>query len=43
MGNLIPAGTGCDLYRYVKIKDLSTDSVPVESHEADEDFLDLGA
>ena len=43
MGNLIPAGTGCDLYRYVKIKDLSTDTVPVESHEADEDFLDLGA
>jgi DNA-directed RNA polymerase subunit beta' len=43
MGNLIPAGTGCDLYRYVKIKDLSTDVVVAEKQEPDEDFLDLGA
>jgi DNA-directed RNA polymerase subunit beta' len=43
MGNLIPAGTGCRLYKDVKIKDLSTEAVPVEKTEADEDFLDLGA
>ena len=43
MGNLIPAGTGCHLYRYVKIKDLSTDVVVAEKQEPDEDFLDLGA
>ncbi len=42
MGNLIPAGTGCKLYRDVKIKDLGADIVPVEEHEADEDFLDIG-
>jgi len=43
MGNLIPAGTGCRLYKDVKIKDLSTEAIPVEKTEADEDFLDLGA
>jgi DNA-directed RNA polymerase, beta'' subunit, predominant form len=42
LGNLIPAGTGCYLYRDVKIKDLGADIVPVEEHEADEDFLDIG-
>ena len=43
MGNLIPAGTGCKLYRDIKIKDLSTETVVAEKAEADEDFLDLGA
>jgi DNA-directed RNA polymerase subunit beta' len=43
MGNLIPAGTGCHLYKDVKIKDLSTDVVVAEKQEPDEDFLDIGA
>jgi DNA-directed RNA polymerase subunit beta' len=43
MGNLIPAGTGCEIYKSLKIKDLSADAVPVEKQEPDEDFLDLGA
>jgi len=43
MGNLIPAGTGCKLYRYTKVKDMTAETVSSESHDANEDFLDLGA
>jgi DNA-directed RNA polymerase subunit beta' len=43
MGNLIPAGTGCHLYKNVKIKDLSADVLVAEKQEPDEDFLDIGA
>ncbi len=42
LGNIIPAGTGCPKYRYVKIKDVGADIVPVKEHEVDGDFLDIG-
>jgi DNA-directed RNA polymerase subunit beta' len=42
LGNIIPAGTGCDKYRFVKIKDVGADIVPVKEHEVDGDFLDIG-
>jgi len=42
MGNLIPAGTGWREYKTMKVKDLETDMVRVEEHDASEDFLDIG-
>lgn len=42
LGNIIPAGTGCPKYRYVKIKEVGAEVVPVEEHDADDDFLEIG-
>ncbi|MBD3346210.1 MAG: DNA-directed RNA polymerase subunit beta' [Chitinivibrionales bacterium] len=42
MGNLIPAGTGLRDYRRLQVKDLESDIIPVEEHDENEDFLDLG-
>jgi DNA-directed RNA polymerase subunit beta' len=42
MGNLIPAGTGSRQYRDLAVKDLETESIPVEEHDVDDDFMDLG-
>jgi DNA-directed RNA polymerase subunit beta' len=43
MGNLIPAGTGSRMYRDLKVKDLETESIAVEDHDFDDDFMDIGA
>jgi DNA-directed RNA polymerase subunit beta' len=42
LGNIIPAGTGCSKYRYVRIKEVGADVAPVEDHDVDEDFLEIG-
>jgi DNA-directed RNA polymerase subunit beta' len=42
MGNLIPAGTGSRMYRQLKVKDLETESAPVEKSVSGDDFIELG-
>ncbi len=42
MGNLIPAGTGSKMYKNLRVKDTESDTLPVEEHEASEDFVDIG-
>jgi len=41
MGNLIPAGTGSKMYKNLRVKDTESDILPVEEHEATEDFVDI--
>jgi len=42
MGNLIPAGTGSKIFKNLRVKDTESDTLPVEEHEAIEDFVDIG-
>lgn len=41
MGNLIPAGTGSKIYKNLRVKDTESDTLPVEEHDASEDFVDI--